>query len=82
MRLSFIFSGAFVGAVVCMPTGDVVHEKRNKLPSYFLKQFVTADTAVPVRIALKQRNLEKAMELLMNVLVPLTSNCSSDFALR
>ncbi len=67
MKLVAAFVTAFVAAALGMPMGDVVHEKRGELPSHMLKRSADADTLVPVRIALKQRNVERGMELLMDV---------------
>ncbi|KAJ3496008.1 hypothetical protein NLG97_g2984 [Lecanicillium saksenae] len=46
----------------------VVHESRDATHHGYTKgDAVDADARVPVRIALKQRNLENAMDLLMKV---------------
>lgn len=68
MKLVSIFLGAFVAAALGIPMGDVIHEKRDHLPSHIAKRSaVAADTLVPIRIALKQRNLDKGMDYLMDV---------------
>ena len=70
MKLVAAFVAAFVAAALGMPMGDVVdvvHEKRAEMPSYMIKRSAAADTLVPVRIALKQRNVERGMDLLMDV---------------
>lgn len=69
MRAAAIFISCFVAASLGIPTGqDVIHEKRDfeAVTSRVTKR-AAADTLVPVRIALKQRNLDKGMEYLMDV---------------
>jgi hypothetical protein len=67
MKIVSTFVAAFVAAALGMPMSDVVHEKRDDMPAHILKRSVAADTLVPVRIALKQRNLESGMDFLMDV---------------
>lgn len=70
MKVAAVFLSAFVAAALGMPlVQDVVHEKRDVITSAKLVKLAPADgdKIVPVRIALKQRNLERGMELLMDV---------------
>ncbi len=67
MKLACAFVAAFVAAALGVPMGNVVHEQRDEMPPYMLKRSAPADTLVPVRIALKQRNLERGMDFLMDV---------------
>ena len=70
MKVTAVFLSAFCAAALGIPVGqDVVHERR-AIDSAFVKgAAAAADTVVPVRIALKQRNLDKGMQLLMDVYV-------------
>ncbi|KAH8895210.1 putative alkaline serine protease AorO [Thozetella sp. PMI_491] len=74
MKIVSTFVAAFVAAALGMPMSDVIHEKRDDMPSHMLKRSVAADTLVPVRIALKQRNLESGMDFLMDVSDPDSAN--------
>lgn len=72
MKIGAIFLSAFVAASLGMPTTTehVVHEKRNDRA--LLTKVTAADSAktVPVRIALKQRNIEQGEKLLAEVSDP------------
>ncbi|QLI69459.1 Tripeptidyl-peptidase sed1 [Metarhizium brunneum] len=81
MRAAAIFISCFVAASLGIPTGhDVIHEKRDfdAVTSQVTKR-AAADTLVPVRIALKQRNLDKGMEYLMDVSDPSSKNYGSHY---
>lgn len=58
-----------VASAVPLATNHVVHEKRDTgLQSRWIKRdAVPGATRLPVRIALKQRNLDKGMDLLLEV---------------
>ena len=64
-----LLSGLFAGALAVPTTSHVVHEKRSSSTQnrWVKRQALDADTKVPVRIALKQRNLDKGMDYLMEV---------------
>lgn len=68
MKVAAVFLSAFCAAALGIPLGqDVVHEKRD-IDSLFQKGAAAeADKVIPVRIALKQQNLDKGMELLMDM---------------
>lgn len=71
MKIAAVFLSAFVAAALGIPVGqDVVHEQRDLDPntSRIIKRAAAdAEALIPVRIALKQRNVENGMEYLMNV---------------
>lgn len=68
MKVASVFLGAFVAATLGVPLDHVVHETREATTAV-LEQLSApaADTIVPVRIALKQRNLENGMQYLLAV---------------
>lgn len=73
MKVAAIFLSAFCAAALGIPLGDsVLHEKRDdsRVLSKRSTESPDANAQVPVRIALKQRNLERGMELLMAVSDP------------
>ena len=69
MKLNFaLLSGLFYGVTAIPTTGHLLHEKRDTGDSrWFKREAVDASTKIPARIALKQRNLDKGMEYLMEV---------------
>jgi tripeptidyl-peptidase-1 len=57
------------------PSRHVIHERRDRLPDQWKKHSkLHPDSIVPLRIALKQNNLEKAHEYLMDVSDPKSLN--------
>lgn len=73
MRLSDIVAcGALLCGVVASPASThVLHEKRDRLPAGWAKSSKLSPRAVlPMRIALSQRNLDKAYEYLHEVSNP------------
>ena len=66
---------AFIVATSAFPTyNHVVHEKRDRLPAKWAKRAkMDARTVLPVRVGLKQRNLERAHEYLDEVSNPASS---------
>ena len=66
---------AFIAATSAFPTyNHVVHEKRDHLPAKWAKKAKMDSRAVlPVRVGLKQRNLERAHEYLDEVSNPASS---------
>ncbi|XWX01507.1 hypothetical protein V2A60_009535 [Cordyceps javanica] len=76
MKIAAIFLSAFCAAALGIPLGDhVQHEKREAHP-LLRKSTETVDAAatIPARIALKQRNLEHGMDLLLAVSDPASPN--------
>ena len=69
MKLDTLILQALVAAVAAAPASKlVVHESRDAASVGFTKgAALHGDARVPVRIALKQRNLDNAMNLLMKV---------------
>ena len=56
----------FAAGALAAPFGS--HEKRNTLdPKWSKRDALSADTRMPVRIALKQQNLDKGMDYLLEV---------------
>lgn len=70
MQLAAVFLSAFVAAALGMPAGHVQHEAHEANPSIIKRAGAALDKTVPVRIALKQRNLENGMGMLMEVSDP------------
>lgn len=66
MKVAAIFLSAFVAAALGVPMDSVLHEKR-AADGMVKRGTLSAEETVPVRIALKQPNLEKGMDLLMDV---------------
>ncbi|OAA56776.1 Peptidase S8/S53, subtilisin/kexin/sedolisin [Cordyceps fumosorosea ARSEF 2679] len=76
MKIAAIFLSAFCAAALGIPLGDhVQHEKREAHP-LLRKSTVKVDggAIIPARIALKQRNLEHGMKLLLGVSDPSSPN--------
>ena len=68
------FSTAAIGALalgvaaVPAPAANVVHEKRDYVPRGWAKRDkLPGDAELPMRIGLSQQNLDKGMDLLMDV---------------
>lgn len=72
MHLSTLSLATLVAAVMAMPRSDyVLHEKRNLASTAWAKlDAVPEDTSLPMRIGLKQGNLHKGGDLLMEVSDP------------
>lgn len=71
--------GAFCNTILARPTSDLVlHEtSHTRFPAQLLKHFrhrVDEDAIIPLRIALRQNNIEKGADLLMNVSHPASPN--------
>lgn len=73
MRSSFLsiaFALVATTSSAAVPNTHVVHEKRDFTPSRWIKrERISPDVVLPLRIALKQRNLHQGYDLLMDVLV-------------
>ena len=77
--LSLVLVGALAAGSFAAPAltlRHVVHESRRDLPKTWVKRSaVEADALLPVRVGLKQRNLDKGHDLLMEVsVIPLYSH--------
>ncbi|KAF2083190.1 hypothetical protein K490DRAFT_70059 [Saccharata proteae CBS 121410] len=75
MRLSSLIAvGALVAGAVASPASThVIHEKRHVLPPGWLKSHkLSARSTLPMRIALKQRNMDRAYDFLDEVSNPLS----------
>ncbi|KAJ6789505.1 hypothetical protein PWT90_07165 [Aphanocladium album] len=69
MKVAAIFLSAFVAAALGIPVTDIVHDRRD-VSGFIRREAMASETIVPVRIALKQRNLDKGMSYLMAVSDP------------
>lgn len=70
MKISLIVLNGLLAGAMAVPTGQVVHEKRDTNNARWVKrEAVDPNTKVPVRIALKQSNLDKGMDYLLDVYV-------------
>ncbi|PMB69550.1 Tripeptidyl-peptidase sed1 [Beauveria bassiana] len=76
MKIAAVFLSAFCAAALGIPLQDhVQHEKREAHPLLRKSTEAVEGTAtIPARIALKQRNLEHGMELLLAVSDPASPN--------
>lgn len=73
MQIAAIFLSAFCAAALGIPLGDHVQHEKRVTGHGLIKSAGAAldgDATVPVRIALKQRNREQGMKLLMEVSDP------------
>lgn len=78
MQIAAIFLSAFVAAALAIPVDHVVHEKRDVVP-FSKRSILDSDEVIPVRIALKQTNLDKGMDLLMDVSDPDSTNYGNHY---
>ncbi|QUC21684.1 uncharacterized protein UV8b_05927 [Ustilaginoidea virens] len=71
MKISLVLNGLFAAAVAA-PAGpsNIVHEKRHVSPRWIKREAADAQARIPVRIALKQRNLSRGMDYLVEVSDP------------
>jgi tripeptidyl-peptidase I len=66
VALALLLAATAQGAAV--PNSHVVHEKRDVPPSKWVKrEKVSSSYILPMRIGLKQRNLDRGDEFLMDV---------------
>ncbi|EXV06545.1 peptidase S53 family protein [Metarhizium robertsii] len=81
MKFGLILLGGFVPATVAVPFDQYqVHEQRGPLHQQWIKgQQASGSTVVPVRIALKQSNLEKAEDYLLQVSDPASPKYGQHF---
>ncbi|CEJ92570.1 hypothetical protein VHEMI08215 [[Torrubiella] hemipterigena] len=78
LKVAAIFLSAFVAAALGVPADHIVHEKRDGA-AFVKRRTVDSDNIVPVRIALKQTNLHKGMDLLMDVSDPNSVNYGNHY---
>jgi tripeptidyl-peptidase-1 len=71
MKISLVVLNSLLAGAIAAPTGSqVIHEKRDTSnPRWIKREAVSPTTKVPVRIALKQNNLDKGMDYLLDVYV-------------
>ncbi|KAJ6783317.1 hypothetical protein PWT90_02552 [Aphanocladium album] len=76
MKIAAIFLSAFCAAALGIPLGDHVQHERRETHRHLRKSMGAVDGSevIPARIALKQRNLENGMELLLAVSDPASPN--------
>ena len=69
MKLNFSLLGGFIAVAIAAPLGEhVIHERRDTThPRWLKREHLDAGASIPVRIALKQRNLDQGMNLLLDV---------------
>lgn len=68
MRFTVLFWSAFCAPALGRPFGENVAHQRHGSPATLVKTTpIDSKVDVSVRIALKQRNLDKGMDLLMDV---------------
>lgn len=69
MKISLVVLNSLLAGALAAPTGSqVIHEKRDtNSPRWIKREAVNPSTKVPVRIALKQSNLDKGMDYLLDV---------------
>lgn len=69
MKVSLIVLNSLLAGAIAVPTGSqVIHEKRDTSSAQWVKrEGLDPSTKVPVRIALKQSNLDKGMDYLLDV---------------
>lgn len=78
MRLSFTLVGALAAGVLALPASvpHVVHEKRSGVSSWshVTNSKPNGHTTLPVRIGLKQSNLDRGHDILMDISSPTSEN--------
>ncbi|KAL7905061.1 peptidase S8/S53 domain-containing protein [Trichoderma velutinum] len=81
MKIGLIVLNSLLAGAIAVPTGSqVVHEKRDTNNARWIKrEAVDPNTKIPVRIALKQSNLDKGMDYLLDVSHPESSNYGSHY---
>lgn len=69
MKISLVVLNGLLAGAIALPTGSqVIHEKRDtNNPRWIKREALSPSTKVPVRIALKQNNLDKGMDYLLDV---------------
>jgi len=70
MHFPTLLLGALAAVAIAAPAphGFVLHEKRTKLPrSWAKREAVSSRLMMPMRIGLKQRNLDQGPDMLMEV---------------
>lgn len=68
MKITLVFVSTFCAATFGRPFGENVIHQRRGAPATLVKTApIDSNVDISVRIALKQRNLDKGMDLLMDV---------------
>jgi tripeptidyl-peptidase-1 len=69
MKIGLIVLNSLLAGAIAVPAGlQIVHEKRDTSNARWTKrEALNPNTKVPVRIALKQNNLDKGMDYLLDV---------------
>lgn len=70
MKNSFVLLAGLAASALAMPSGShVLHEKRDTSSphGWTKREAASGDTKVPVRVALKQNNLDKGMDYILEV---------------
>ncbi|TFA98341.1 Tripeptidyl-peptidase sed1 [Trichoderma ghanense] len=81
MKIGLIVLNSLLAGVIAVPTGSrVIHEQRDTSNARWIKrEALDPDTKVPVRIALKQSNLDKGMDYLLDVSHPDSANYGNHY---
>ncbi|KAL7805628.1 subtilisin-like protein [Trichoderma gracile] len=81
MKIGLIVLNSLLAGVLAIPTGlQIIHEKRDTSNARWTKRdTLDPNTRVPVRIALKQNNLDKGMDYLLDVSHPNSANYGNHY---
>ncbi|GFP58602.1 tripeptidyl-peptidase sed1 [Trichoderma asperellum] len=82
MKISLVVLNSLLAGAIAVPTGSqVIHEKRDtNNPRWIKREALSPSTQVPVRIALKQNNLDKGMDYLLAVSHPDSANYGKHYS--
>ncbi|EHK50837.1 hypothetical protein TRIATDRAFT_145909 [Trichoderma atroviride IMI 206040] len=82
MKISVVVLNSLLAGALAAPTGSqVIHEKRDtSSPRWIKREALNPSTKVPVRIALKQNNLDKGMDYLLDVSHPDSANYGKHYS--
>lgn len=67
MKSAALLLSALLGHAIAAPAGQVVHERRAAQEGLHIVKDLDANTKLPVRIALKQPNLDKGADHLLDM---------------
>ncbi|OTA00191.1 tripeptide peptidase [Trichoderma parareesei] len=81
MKIGLIVLNSLLAGAIAVPAGlQIVHEKRDTSNARWTKrEALNPNTKVPVRIALKQNNLDKGMDYLLDVSHPKSANYGNHY---
>ncbi|RFU77057.1 peptidase s8 s53, subtilisin kexin sedolisin [Trichoderma arundinaceum] len=81
MKISLIVLNSLLAGAIAVPTGSqIIHEKRDTDNGRWVKrEALDPSTKIPVRIALKQSNLDKGMDYLLDVSHPNSANYGNHY---